>query len=169
MVSHRDIQDGWIMDSGCTYHMTPNQDFLINFQKSDGGKVLLGDNGSRDVKETGLVQIAIHDEMIRMLTNVSYVPKLKRNLISLGELGRLDYTIKSENGVVKVTKGSLVKLRGKLRNGLYVLEGTAVSGSATKALKQQKQQIVDHVVIEVRLMVYSHQAKVQIYLVINHH
>ena len=71
----------------------------------------MGDNGSRNVKETGLVQIAIHDEMIRMLTNVSYVPKLKRNLISLGELGRLDYTIKSENGVVKVTKGSLVKLK----------------------------------------------------------
>ena len=31
MVSHRDIQDAWIMDSGCTYHMTPNRDFLINF------------------------------------------------------------------------------------------------------------------------------------------
>ncbi|TYK09561.1 Retrovirus-related Pol polyprotein from transposon TNT 1-94 [Cucumis melo var. makuwa] len=38
MVSHKDIQNAWIMDSGCTHHMTPNQDIFINFQKSDGGK-----------------------------------------------------------------------------------------------------------------------------------
>ncbi|TYK10339.1 hypothetical protein E5676_scaffold367G00140 [Cucumis melo var. makuwa] len=34
---------------------------------------------------------------------------------------------------MKVTKGSLVKLRGTLRHGLYVLEGTTVSGSAAIA------------------------------------
>ncbi|KAA0038009.1 Retrovirus-related Pol polyprotein from transposon TNT 1-94 [Cucumis melo var. makuwa] len=151
MVSHRDIQDAWIMDSGCTYHMTPNQDFLINFQKSDGGKVLLGDNGTCEVKGTGSVLIATHDGMIRMLTNVRYVPELKRNLISLDELDRSCYTIKYENGIMKVTKGSLVKLRGTLKNDLYVLEGNAVSSSATKALKQQKQQIVDHVVTDIRI------------------
>ncbi|KAL4029866.1 hypothetical protein IC575_008094 [Cucumis melo] len=133
MVSHRDIQDAWIMDSGCTFHMTPHRDFLTNFQKVDGGKVLLGDNGTCDVKGTGSVQIATHDGMVRILTNVRYVPKLKRNLISLGELDRSGCTIKSENGVMKVTKGSLVKLRGTLRHGLYVLEGTTVSGSAAIA------------------------------------
>ncbi|KAL4031342.1 hypothetical protein IC575_009619 [Cucumis melo] len=133
MVSHRDIQDAWIMDSGCTFHMTPHRDFLTNFQKVDGGKVLLGDNGTCDVKGTGSVQIATHDGMVRILTNVRYVPKLKRNLISLGELDRSGCTIKSENGVMKVTKGSLVKLRGTLRHGLYVLEGTIVSGSAAIA------------------------------------
>ncbi|KAL0537750.1 hypothetical protein IC582_026735 [Cucumis melo] len=133
MVSHRDIQDAWIMDSGCTFHMTPHRDFLTNFQKVDGGKVLLGDNGTCDVKGTGSVQIATHDGMVRILTIVRYVPKLKRNLISLGELDRSGCTIKFENGVMKVTKGSLVKLRGTLRHGLYVLEGTTVSGSAAIA------------------------------------
>lgn len=38
--------------------------------------------------------------------------------------------------VLKVTKGSLVKLKGTLRNGLYVLEG-AVSGSGGTTSKQQ--------------------------------
>ncbi|KAE8649328.1 hypothetical protein Csa_014533 [Cucumis sativus] len=31
MVSHSDMHDAWIMDSGCTYHMISNQDFLIDF------------------------------------------------------------------------------------------------------------------------------------------
>ncbi|KAA0047939.1 Integrase, catalytic core [Cucumis melo var. makuwa] len=42
-------------------------------------------------------------------------------------------TIKSENGVMKVTKGSLVKLRETLRYGMYVLKGTTVLGSAANA------------------------------------
>ncbi|KAL0534607.1 hypothetical protein IC582_028898 [Cucumis melo] len=133
MVSYRDIQDAWIMDSGCTFHMTPYRDFLTNFQKGDGGKVLLGGNVTCDVKGTGSVQIATHDGIVRILTNATYVPKLKRNLISLSELDRSGCTIKSENGVMKVTKGSLVKLRGTWRHGLYVLEGTTVSGSAAIA------------------------------------
>ncbi|KAA0043293.1 Retrovirus-related Pol polyprotein from transposon TNT 1-94 [Cucumis melo var. makuwa] len=119
MVSHRDIQYAWVMDLWCTFHMTPNWDFLINFQKSGGGKVLLGDNGTCDVKGTSSVHIATHDRMIKILTNVRYVPKLKRNLISLGELDRSGYTIKFKNRVMKVTKGSLVKLRKTLRNGRY--------------------------------------------------
>ncbi|TYK04255.1 Retrovirus-related Pol polyprotein from transposon TNT 1-94 [Cucumis melo var. makuwa] len=137
------------MIQGRTFHMTSNRDVFINFQKSDEGKVLLGDNGTCDVKGTGLVQIESHYRMIRMLTNVSYVSK--RNLISLGKLDRSGYTIKFENGIMKVTKGSLVKLRGTLRNSLYVLEDTAVLGHATKALEQQKQQTVNHVVTEVRI------------------
>ncbi|KAA0035050.1 putative retrotransposon [Cucumis melo var. makuwa] len=84
-----------------------------------------------------MVQIAAHDEMIIMLTNVKYVPELKRNLISLGELDRSCYTIKFKNGVTKVTKGSLIKLRGTLRNGLYVLEGTAVSGKGSNVSSDQ--------------------------------
>ena len=93
----------------------------------------MGENGTCDVKEIDSVQIATHDGMIRMIPNVRYVPELKCNLISLGELDKLGYTYKSKNGVLKVTKGSLIKLRGTLRNGLYVLEGTTVSGSAAIA------------------------------------
>ena len=31
----------WIMDSGCTYHMTPREEFLFNLRKINGGKVLM--------------------------------------------------------------------------------------------------------------------------------
>ncbi|XP_038895850.1 uncharacterized protein LOC120084019 [Benincasa hispida] len=61
------------------------------------------------------------------------VPELKRNLISLGELDRAGYSYKFGNKVLKVIKGSLVKLKGTLRNGLYVLKGIAVLGSPAVA------------------------------------
>ncbi|GKD34435.1 hypothetical protein Tco_1249944 [Tanacetum coccineum] len=34
----------WIMDSGCSYHMTPRLDILFYFLECDGGNVQLGDN-----------------------------------------------------------------------------------------------------------------------------
>ncbi|GKB01366.1 retrovirus-related pol polyprotein from transposon TNT 1-94 [Tanacetum coccineum] len=34
----------WIMDSGCSYHMTPKLDIFFDFLECDGGNVLLGDN-----------------------------------------------------------------------------------------------------------------------------
>ncbi|KAA0064002.1 hypothetical protein E6C27_scaffold117G00070 [Cucumis melo var. makuwa] len=76
---------------------------------------------------------------------------VKRTLLM--DMIRIDQanTIKFENGVMKVTKGSLVKLRGTLRNGRYVFEGTTVSGRVTTTFEQQKQQTIDHVVTEVRI------------------
>ena len=88
---------------------------------------------------------------IRKLANGRYVAELKCNLISVGQLDRLGYAYKSKNGVLKVTKGSLVKLRGTLGNSLYVMEGTVILGNVATASKQQKQQTIDHVVTEARV------------------
>ena len=55
----------------------------------------MGDSSTYDIKETGSVKIAAHDIIIRKLTNVSYVPKLKCNLISLVKLDRSGYVFKS--------------------------------------------------------------------------
>ncbi|GKB01087.1 hypothetical protein Tco_0829131 [Tanacetum coccineum] len=41
-----------IMDSGCSYHMTPRLDILFDFLECDGGSVLLGDN--RECKIRGI-------------------------------------------------------------------------------------------------------------------
>ncbi|GJS19238.1 retrovirus-related pol polyprotein from transposon TNT 1-94 [Tanacetum coccineum] len=43
----------WIMDSGCSYHMTPRLDIFFDFLECDGGSVLLGDN--KECKIRGLV------------------------------------------------------------------------------------------------------------------
>lgn len=95
MVFNKDIQDAWIMDLGCMYHMPPNRYLLIEFKKIDGGKVLLGNHNTCDVKKTRSVWIATHDGLIKMLTNVSRVLELKINLIYLDEFDRAVYSYKS--------------------------------------------------------------------------
>lgn len=63
------------------------------------------------------------------MTNVRYIPDLKRNLISPGTLESLGCKYSVEGGVLKVLKGSLVLLKANRIGSLYVLQGTAVTGS----------------------------------------
>ena len=56
---------------------------------------------------------------------------MKRNLVSLGTLDVKGYSYKASDGVMKVTKGCLVVMKGVIENGLYVLQGSIVIGSAS--------------------------------------
>lgn len=85
--------------------------------------MLLGNNKACEVKGIGSIVIKIHDGISRTVQNVRYVPDLKRNLLSIGMFGKCGFTIKIDNGILKVTRGSLVVMKGKLGNGLYLLVG----------------------------------------------
>ena len=37
-VSSDDPKDQWILDSGCSFHMTPRKDWLLNYSDLEGGK-----------------------------------------------------------------------------------------------------------------------------------
>ena len=64
-----------------------------------------------------------------MLTEVRYVPDLKRNLISVGELDKKGYLFKGENSELLVVKGSVVVIRGIKKKGLYSFDGDVVIGT----------------------------------------
>ena len=66
--------------------------------------------------------------MIRELKKVKYVPQLKRNIISVGALETLGLVVSIKDGVLKMTKGSMVVLKVVRRNNLYYLKGSTVTG-----------------------------------------
>jgi len=130
-VSNTDPQEQWILDTGCTYHMTPRKDFFCDYQDYTGGKVLMGNNDSCDVIGLGSIILKMSDGTQHTLTDVRHIPDLKRNLISLGTLDALGYNFKSQGGVLRIYKGVLQVMKGKLEHGLYVLEGETFTGEAS--------------------------------------
>ena len=52
------------------------------------------------------------DGMVRELKEVIYVPQLKRNLISVSAFKTLSLEVSIRDGVLKMTKGSMVVLKG---------------------------------------------------------
>ncbi|GJU90611.1 retrovirus-related pol polyprotein from transposon TNT 1-94, partial [Tanacetum coccineum] len=128
----------WIIDSGCSYHMTPRLDILFDFLKCDGGSVQLGDNMECKIRGIGKVRVQLKDESSFMLHNVMYIPELKRNLISLGTLEKEGFTVKLQSGKVKVTNGSRVVLSGIRRdNCVYSLDGHAMAGELNAIVEEK--------------------------------
>uniref|UniRef100_A0A803P381 Integrase catalytic domain-containing protein n=1 Tax=Cannabis sativa TaxID=3483 RepID=A0A803P381_CANSA len=101
VVSSQESSDSWILDSGCSFHMTPKRELFDSFKKLDGGSVLLGDNKACKVARIGTVRLKLHDDQIRSIHEVSSF---------------------------KVMKGSLIVMKGELKNGIYYLKGKTITG-----------------------------------------
>ena len=76
--------DAWVLDSGASYHMTYTCDWFDSFKEWDG-TVKMGDDWVSSIKGNCMVQIRMHDGMVRKFA-CWYVPELQKNLISLGIL-----------------------------------------------------------------------------------
>ncbi|GJW81786.1 retrotransposon protein, putative, ty1-copia subclass [Tanacetum coccineum] len=127
-----------IMDSGCSYHMTPRLDILFDFLECDGGSVQLGDNRECKIRGIGKVRVQLRDGSSFVLNNVRYIPELKRNLISLGTLEKEGFTVKMQSGKVKVINGSRVVLSGTRRdNCVYSLDGHAMAGELNASVEEK--------------------------------
>nr|GEU74772.1 zinc finger, CCHC-type [Tanacetum cinerariifolium] len=106
-----------IMDSGCSYHMTPRECKIRGISK---------------------VRVQLKDGSSFVLHDVRYIPELKRNLISLGTLKKEGYTIKLQSGKVKMINGSRVILSGIRRdNCVYSLDGHAMAGELNASVEEK--------------------------------
>jgi len=85
-VSTTQISDVWILDSGCSCHITPNREWFMTYRSANSSCVYLGDDRCCNIVGIGDVRIRMYDGTIRTLCDVRHIPELKRNLISLGTL-----------------------------------------------------------------------------------
>ena len=106
--------------------------------------MLTGNDQSCNVTGLGSVKFKLWDGSQRVLENVRLVPKLRRNLISLGMLDANGNNFRSKNGVLRVMNGSMVMLKGVLNQGLYILQGEAIFGDAAISLSNQDETVLWH-------------------------
>ncbi|KAG8490786.1 hypothetical protein CXB51_014006 [Gossypium anomalum] len=107
-VNDSKVSEEWILDSGCTFHMSPNRDWFTTYETVSEGVVLMGNNASCKIAGVGTIKVKMFDGVVRTLSDVRYVPELKRNLISLSTLDSKGYRYTAESGVLKISKGSTV-------------------------------------------------------------
>ncbi|KAK8951459.1 hypothetical protein KSP39_PZI004612 [Platanthera zijinensis] len=125
-----DTTDTWIMDTGCSYHMCPNIEWFTSFRQCDGGRVLMGNDSECKTLGIGSIRIKMFNGTIKTLTDVRYVPDLRKSLISLGTLEVAGCSYTSEGGYLKVKKGALVVMKGERSGTLYKLIDTTIAGDA---------------------------------------
>ena len=129
-VSTLDSKQGWVLDSGCSFHINPQRDVMYNYRDVDGGKVLMANNTQCEVKGIGNIKIQNSDGMEVILTEVRYMPQMSRNLISYGMLEKAGCTYKGGDYRVDFFKNGEKVISGNYQDGLYYLQGTVQRGEA---------------------------------------
>ena len=76
----------------------------------------MGNGHPCKVEGISTVCIKIFDGMVRKLKEMRYVPQLKRNLISIDALKTLGLVVSIRDGILKMTKDSMVVMKGVRRN-----------------------------------------------------
>ena len=130
--------DEWLCDSACSFHMCFRKEWFFNFTELDDGVVYLADNQPCKIAGIGSISLKNHDGTTRVLTDVRYIPKLEKNLISLGTLESKGFTIILQNGILKVVSGALVVMKGIRRNNLYLYQGRTAVGTAAAVSEADK-------------------------------
>ncbi|KAE8684024.1 hypothetical protein F3Y22_tig00111160pilonHSYRG00030 [Hibiscus syriacus] len=130
-ISTTQLTDAWILDSGCSYHITPNREWFSTYRPVNSGSVYLGDDRCCNIVGIGDVRIKMHDGSVRTLSGVRHIPDLKKNLISLGTLHKNGFIPKADEDreTIRIVKGALTVMKGKMTAGnIYRLLGSTVAG-----------------------------------------
>jgi hypothetical protein len=72
------LMDSWILDSACSFHVTPNRDWFDTYRSVNSGIVTMG-NGAH-CKITGIenIRIKMFDGVVRTLCDVRHVPEMEK-------------------------------------------------------------------------------------------
>ncbi|GKV36625.1 hypothetical protein SLEP1_g44733 [Rubroshorea leprosula] len=92
----------WYLDTGCSNHMCRDKAAFFPLDESFKDNVKFGDNSKVSVRGRGQVTIQIRGNAAQTISNVFYVPELKTNLLSIGQLQEKGYEIIIKNGVCRI-------------------------------------------------------------------
>jgi len=130
-LTSREPEKGWVLDSGCSYHICPRKEYFETLELKEGGVVRLDNNKACKIQGMGTICLKMFDDRDFILKNVRYISELKRNLISISMFDGLGFCTRIERGMMRIYHGALVISKRSKIHGLYILEGSTVIAHAS--------------------------------------
>ncbi|KAG8502770.1 hypothetical protein CXB51_000588 [Gossypium anomalum] len=103
------ITKGWLLDSGCTNHMSPDASIFKSLDRSCKTRVKIGNGHCIQAEGKGNVMICTPSGN-KLIPNVLFVPKIDRNLLSIAQLLEKGYTVVFKGNECQISdqKGSIL-------------------------------------------------------------
>ncbi|KAL4282412.1 hypothetical protein GQ457_03G013080 [Hibiscus cannabinus] len=143
MKSNIDYKEDWIVDSGCSNHMTNDEKKLQDIDEYEERRVVLTANNSRlSISHVGKTTLPRNDSQQLQLEKVYLVPGLKKNLLSVPQLTAVgNYVLFGPEDVSIFQKVEVIGtpiVKGRRTISVYVL-----SAESTYVDKTRKNETVD--------------------------
>ncbi|CAL1370543.1 unnamed protein product [Linum trigynum] len=92
----------WMVDSGCSNHMTGDLESFTNIDDKYRSQVKLGDRKKLKVEGKGTVVVCTEEGNKTLIRDILYVSELTLNLLSVGQLMLKNYKLLFDNGVCEI-------------------------------------------------------------------
>lgn len=138
------LEDEWIMDTGCSYHMCHHREWFEDLDEEAGGSVRMGNQTVSRVKGVGNIRVKNEEGLNVLLTNVRFIPDMDRNLLSLATFEKAGYRFESENGVLSIKAGEQILLTGRRYDTLYLLQWRPAREEALVTERRQDDTVLWH-------------------------
>ncbi|KAK3121536.1 hypothetical protein QOZ80_8BG0655630 [Eleusine coracana subsp. coracana] len=116
----------WVVDTGATNHMTGSWDAFSALDVGVCGTVKFGDGSVVRIEGCGSLLLKCKNGEHRLFTGVYFIPRLKINIISIGQLDEVGFQTLIEDGVMQIRDADrrLLAKIPRAPNQLYVLSAT---------------------------------------------
>ncbi|CAM8934624.1 unnamed protein product [Rhodiola kirilowii] len=117
----------WWLDTGATHHICSDKNAFSELKLTESGeKVYMGNSATSEVKGKGSVILKMTSGKELKLTNVSYVPDIRKNLVSGAVLDAHGFKIVFESQKVVLSKNGMYVGRGYVKDGMWKLNVIAI-------------------------------------------
>ncbi|KAH9685900.1 hypothetical protein KPL70_014158 [Citrus sinensis] len=125
-------KEAWFLDLGCSNHMSGSKEWFTDIDEQFRQSVKLGNDTKMAVKGRGNVKFQVNG-ITQVITNVYYVPELKNNLLSIGQLQEKGVTILIKDGVCGVyhPRKGLIMQTTMSTNRMFVILVTKLPTNST--------------------------------------
>lgn len=117
----------WFLDSGCSNHMNGDKHLFSTLDASFKHSVKLGNNKIMEVVGKGNVMLRLNGNTY-MISEVYYVPELKNNLLSHGQLQERNLTNIIQKGICKLfheERGLIAESKMSLNRMFLLIDQTS--------------------------------------------
>lgn len=126
-INYSSTENEYVVDSGTNFHMCNSKKHLINYTPYRRTReVRLGGSRALSAQGTGTARITFMCDgqpSVILLSEVLYVPRLRRNLISVSKLTDDGFGVQVDRDSIVLTQGNST-VEAKRNNGLYLLYST---------------------------------------------
>jgi transposase InsO family protein len=131
-------EEVWFLDSGCSNHMVGNKNWLYNCDENYRDSVKLGDDSRMNVMGKGNLKLNINGRT-HNVSNVYYIPGLKTNLLSIGQLQQNDVTVIFKNDDCKVfhEEKGLLFTSHMSANRMYMIRAAVITPRYLQVTKEE--------------------------------
>lgn len=121
----------WFLDSGCSNHMSGNKDWFMEMDEQFRHSVKLGNGARMMVMGKGSIKLET-EGLTQVVRDVFYIPELKNNLFSIGQLQERGLAIVMKDRACKIyhpTRGLIMQTL-MATNRMFVLLATMITQSS---------------------------------------